>query len=217
MLACYRKNCASPSAASQLILPDAMKVLPVYMNCLLKTCVLLGRPDVAVDERAFQRQLVLTMGVADSQLFFYPQLLPIHTLDVTSTAVPAAIRCSESRLSEDGVFLLVNGLNVFLWLGASSPPELIQGIFSVPSLAHVSTDTTLLPEVGNPYSQTLRTIMSTIQQKRPYSMKLVIVKQREQAEMVFRQLLVEDKGPHGGPSYVDFLCCVHKEICQLLN
>lgn len=61
----------------QLILPDAMKVLPVYMNCLLKSCVLLGRPDVAVDERAFQRQLVLTMGVADSQLFFYPQLLPI--------------------------------------------------------------------------------------------------------------------------------------------
>lgn len=61
----------------QLILPDAMKVLPVYMNCLLKNCVLLGRPDVAVDERAFQRQLVMTMGVADSQLFFYPQLLPI--------------------------------------------------------------------------------------------------------------------------------------------
>ncbi|ELK07605.1 Protein transport protein Sec24D [Pteropus alecto] len=255
MLACYRKNCASPSAASQLILPDAMKVLPVYMNCLLKTCVLLGRPDVAVDERAFQRQLVLTMGVADSQLFFYPQLLPIHTLDVTSTAVPAAIRCSESRLSEDGVFLLVNGLNVFLWLGASSPPELIQGIFSVPSLAHVSTDmiagnlrghTPLeKPAFGGSNVGTVvlgwrfpdpltslglaadcgrndgQALPYNADLKRPCckgaEITLVIVKQREQAEMLFRQLLVEDKGPHGGPSYVDFLCCVHKEICQLLN
>ena len=54
-----------------------MKVLPVYMNSLLKSCVLLSRPEVPVDERAFQRQLVMTMGVADSQLFFYPQLLPI--------------------------------------------------------------------------------------------------------------------------------------------
>lgn len=106
---------------------------------------------------------------------------------------------------------------MFLWLGASSPAELIQGIFNVPSLAHVNTEMTSLPEVGNPYSQTLRTIMSIIQQKRPYSMKLVIVKQREQPEMVFRQFLVEDKGLHGGSSYVDFLCCVHKEICQLLN
>lgn len=45
----------------------------------------------------------------------------------------------------------------------------------------------------------------------------MIVKQREQPEMAFRQLLVEDKGLDGGPSYVDFLCCVHKGVCQLLN
>uniref|UniRef100_A0A8D2JJY2 SEC24 homolog D, COPII coat complex component n=1 Tax=Sciurus vulgaris TaxID=55149 RepID=A0A8D2JJY2_SCIVU len=217
MLACYRKNCASPSAASQLILPDSMKILPVYMNSLLKSCVLLSRPDTPTDERAFQRQLVMTMGVADSQLFFYPQLLPIHTLDVKSTALPAAVRCSESRLSEGGVFLLANGLNMFLWLGVSSPPELIQGIFNVPSLAHVNTDMTQLPAVGSPHSQQLRTVMGIIQRKRPYSMKLTIVKQREQPEAAFRQLLVEDRGLHGGSSYVDFLCCVHKEICQLLS
>ncbi|XP_037062947.1 protein transport protein Sec24D isoform X4 [Peromyscus leucopus] len=217
MLACYRKHCASPSAASQLILPDSMKVLPVYMNCLLKNCVLLSRPEISPDERAYQRQLVMTMGVADSQLFFYPQLLPIHTLDVKSTVLPAAVRCSESRLSEEGVFLLANGLNMFLWFGVSSPPELIQGIFNVPSFAHVNTDMTSLPEVGSPYSQQLRMIMNNIQQKKPYSMKLIIVKQREPREMVFRQFLVEDKGLYGGSSYVDFLCCIHKEICQLLN
>lgn len=70
-------------------------------------------------------------------------LLPLpvqHTLDVKSTALPASIRCSESRLSEEGIFLLANGLNMFLWLGVSSPPELIQGIFNVPSFAHVNTD-----------------------------------------------------------------------------
>ncbi|CAH6789092.1 Sec24d [Phodopus roborovskii] len=217
MLACYRKHCASPSAASQLILPDSMKVLPVYMNCLLKNSVLLSRPEISPDERAYQRQLVMTMGVADTQLFFYPQLLPIHTLDVKSTLLPAAVRCSESRLSEEGIFLLANGLNMFLWLGVSSSPDLIQGIFNVPSFAHINTEMTSLPEVGSPHSQQLRMIMNNIQHKKPYSMKLIIVKQREQREMVFRQFLVEDKGLYGGPSYVDFLCCVHKEICQLLN
>jgi protein transport protein SEC24 len=54
--------------------------------------------------------------------------------------LPAAVRCSESRLSEEGIFLLANGLNMFLWLGVSSPPELIQGIFNVPSFAHINTD-----------------------------------------------------------------------------
>uniref|UniRef100_A0A8C4YIW9 SEC24 homolog D, COPII coat complex component n=1 Tax=Gopherus evgoodei TaxID=1825980 RepID=A0A8C4YIW9_9SAUR len=210
MLACYRKNCASPSAVSQLILPDAMKVLPVYINCLLKSCVLVGRPEIPTDERAYHRQLVMSMDVADTQLFFYPQLLPI------SDAFPTAVRCSEERLSEGGVFFLANGLNMFLWLGVSTPPELIQGIFNVPSFAHISTET-LLPEVDNPYSKKLRSIMDYIQSNRPYSMKLLIAKQREQAEMLFRQYLVEDKGLYGGASYVDFLCCVHKEICQLLS
>ncbi|EMP40829.1 Protein transport protein Sec24D [Chelonia mydas] len=217
MLACYRKNCASPSAVSQLILPDAMKVLPVYINCLLKSCVLVGRPEIPTDERAYHRQLVMSMDVADTQLFFYPQLLPIHTMDIKSDAFPTAVRCSEERLSEGGVFFLANGLNMFLWLGVSAPPELIQGIFNVPSFAHIGTEATLLPEVDNPYSKKLRSIMDYIQSTRPYSMKLLIAKQREQAEMLFRQYLVEDKSLYGGASYVDFLCCVHKEICQLLN
>ena len=36
ILACYRKNCASPSAAGQLILPELLKLLPLYVNCLAR-------------------------------------------------------------------------------------------------------------------------------------------------------------------------------------
>ncbi|KAM6120508.1 protein transport protein Sec24D [Pterocles gutturalis] len=217
MLACYRKNCANPSAVSQLILPDAMKVLPVYMNSLLKSCVLVGRPEIPTDERAYHRQLVMSMGVADTQLFFYPLLLPIHSLDLKSDTIPAAVRCSEERLSEGGVFILANGLSLFLWLGVSVPPELIQGLFNVPSFAHINTEATLLPDLDNPFSQKLKSVLEHIQNQRPYTMKLIIVKQREQPEMLFRQLLIEDKSIYGGASYVDFLCCVHREICQLLS
>ncbi|NXT28453.1 SC24D protein, partial [Syrrhaptes paradoxus] len=217
MLACYRKNCANPSAVSQLILPDAMKVLPVYMNSLLKSCVLVGRPEIPTDERAYHRQLVMSMGVADTQLLFYPLLLPIHSLDLKSDAIPAAVRCSEERLSEGGVFILANGLSLFLWLGVSAPPELIQGLFNVPSFAHINTEATLLPDLDNPFSKKLKSMLKHIQSQRPYTMKLIIVKQREQPEMLFRQLLIEDKSIYGGASYVDFLCCVHREICQLLS
>lgn len=37
MLAVYRKHCASTSSPGQLILPEALKLLPVYMGALLKT------------------------------------------------------------------------------------------------------------------------------------------------------------------------------------
>ncbi len=42
ILSCYRKNCASPSSAGQLILPECMKLLPVYCNCVIKSTVLQG-------------------------------------------------------------------------------------------------------------------------------------------------------------------------------
>lgn len=63
-----------------------------------------------------------------------------HSMDVKSDVFPSAVRCSEERLSEGGLFLLANGVHMFLWLGVSAPPELIQGIFNVPSFAHVSTE-----------------------------------------------------------------------------
>lgn len=36
ILAAYRKHCASTMSAGQLVLPDALKLLPLYASCLLK-------------------------------------------------------------------------------------------------------------------------------------------------------------------------------------
>ncbi|XP_019711723.1 protein transport protein Sec24D [Hippocampus comes] len=217
MLACYRKNCASASVASQLILPDAMKVFPVYMNSLMKTAPLTGSTELATDERAHQRLAVMAMAVEDTQLLLYPRLIPLHNMDVGSEVSPIPVRCSEERLADGGVFLLENGQALFLWLGQASPPDVIQGLFNVPSLAHLQAHMCVLPELDNPLSKKVRSIINDLLEKRPRSMKLHIVKQKDKPEMMFRQFLVEDKGLHGGTSYLDFLCHVHREIRQLLT
>ncbi|XP_068163753.1 protein transport protein Sec24D [Antennarius striatus] len=217
MLACYRKNCASPSAASQLILPDAMKVFPVYMNSLMKTTPLVGSTELSTDDRAQQRLALMGMGVEDTQLLLYPRLIPLHNMDVSSEAPPTPLRCSEERLTDAGLFLLENGHVMFLWLGQASPPDLIQSIFNLPSLAHLQGHMAALPELDNPLSKKLRSIVSDVLEKRPNSMKLQLVRQKDKPEMLFRQFLVEDKGLHGGASYMDFLCYVHREVRQLLT
>lgn len=47
--------------------------------------------------------------------------------------------------------------------------------------------------------------------------QMFVVPQQGKHEMVMRNYLVEDKGMYGTPSYVDFLCHVHKEIRALLS
>lgn len=63
-----------------------------------------------------------------------------HNMDVSSESVPETVRCSEERLSETGIFLLENGLFMFLWLGQACSPDLIQNLFNVPSLGHLTTE-----------------------------------------------------------------------------
>lgn len=158
----------------QLILPDAMKVFPVYMNSLLKTPSLVGSTELSTDDRAFYRFMVMAMGVEETQVLLYPRLIPLvsythniyivsiinfidcalqfkhllslslslsqHTMDVSSESIPAPVRCSEERLSESGMFLLENGLSMFLWLGQACSPDLIQNLFDVPSLGHLNSE-----------------------------------------------------------------------------
>lgn len=217
ILACYRKNCASPSSAGQLILPECMKLLPVYLNCLLKSDVLQPGADTTTDDRAYLRQIITSMDVAETNVFFYPRLVPVHKMDVDSDAVPGAVRDSEERLSKGGMYLLENGLNLFLWIGVNVQQSLLQSIFNVPAFNQIDPNMSTLPLLDNPWSKKLREIIDAFRAQRSRYMKLLIIKQEDKLELLFKHFLVEDKHVNGGASYVDFLCHMHKEIRQLLS
>lgn len=50
-LAAYRRHCASPSSAGQLVLPESMKLLPLYTACVLRSDAVAGGPDITCDDR----------------------------------------------------------------------------------------------------------------------------------------------------------------------
>lgn len=111
ILANYRKNCASPSSAGQLILPECMKLLPLYVNCLLKSDALSGGSDMTLDDRSFVMQAIMTMDVPNSVNYFYPRLIPLHEIrppanDSTPLDIPPPIRCSIEKISDQGVYIL---------------------------------------------------------------------------------------------------------------
>lgn len=42
MLVAYRKNCSAHTPAGQLVLPESLKLLPVYTNCLARSDIVSG-------------------------------------------------------------------------------------------------------------------------------------------------------------------------------
>lgn len=74
------------------------------------------------------------------------------------------------------------------------------------------------PSGGRNPITTFQTAPNTAQSFGNFSFaQLQIVRQKDRPEMLFRQFLVEDKGLHGGASYMDFLCYIHREVRQLLT
>ncbi|XP_044736103.1 protein transport protein Sec24C [Chrysoperla carnea] len=216
-LACYRKHCAGPSNAGQLILPECMKLMPLYLNCLLKSDAISGGSDMTIDDRSYVMQSLMVMDVPSSVSFFYPRLTPVHDIDVNATDIPMPIRCTIERMVDNGAYILENGIHMFLWVGLNVNSEWVQSIFGVPSVIQANFDMVELPILENPLSNRMRNLIESIRSLRPHCMRLTLVRQGDKLEHVLKHFLAEDRGTDGSPSYVDFLCHLHKEIRVLLS
>ena len=100
MLACYRKNCAQASTAAQMILPDTMKLLPIYTASLIKCDALIGSmcrssdgltqtdtnvrvlclfvgQTVTTDDRSWLIHRLTSMSIKGTSAYIYPRIYPL--------------------------------------------------------------------------------------------------------------------------------------------
>lgn len=172
ILACYRKNCASPTSAGQLILPECMKLLPLYVSCMLKNDALSGGSDMSCDDRSYVMQFVLSMDLSMSVFYFYPRLIPIHDVDPNEEGIPSPIRCTAEKMADNGAYILENGVHLFFWLGLQLSPEFSQAVFGVQGAQQIDTDRCVIPVFDNPLSKRVRDIIDGIQAERPRCMRV---------------------------------------------
>jgi len=164
---------------------------------------------------------LLSMSVESSVPFFYPTVYPVH--DLLSLAedqvAPVAVRASIERLADNGAYLVENGISLFLYIGLQVDAGWIKDIFDVDSLQQVDVEKCRILLLENENSDRLNTLIGHIRQTRGRHMRLHIVRRNDpKMEQWFRHYLVEDKGSFNQtPSYVDYLCQIHKEIRQLLS
>lgn len=226
ILACYRKNVANPSSPGQLILPECMKLLPLYLNCLMNCDALSGGVDMTVDDRTFNMFAVQTLDVRASLAYLYPRMLPLHDVLAASAAgadsaddaeLPPAVRCTIDKLRDDGVFVMDNGIHLFLWFGQHVSRDVLEQLFGPAVGGQSLADRITLPELDNPVSIKVRNIVAQVRATRRRFMRLTLVHQNDKLHAVFRNFLAEDRHSETRLSYLDILCHLHKEIRSVLN
>lgn len=185
----------------------------------MKSDALSGGSDLGCDDRAFHMSTVSSMDVASSLVYFYPRLIPLHTVNPEETGIPEQIRCTMEKVRDEGVYLLENGIHVLLFVGLAVDPQWIQDVFGVATAAQIDIDKTKLVERDNQLSRRVCDIFTAVTANKPRTMKLTIVRQRDKLEIVFKHFLCEDRSTASEShfSYVDFLCHMHKEIRAMLS
>lgn len=207
----YRKYCATVSSSGQLILPEALKLLPLYTLALIKSVGL--RTDGRLDDRSYWVSRVVSLSTVLSVPLVYPRMIALH--DVTSKSddgsiIPTTMPLSSEHISDDGIYLLENGEDGLIYVGGSVNPDTLQQIFGSSSMEELPTQL-VLQQHDNALSKKVNDVINEIRRQRCSYLRLRLCRKGDPSGMLFFSYMIEDKTP-GGLSYVEFLVHVHRQI-----
>lgn len=220
ILSVYRASFASAGTSStQLVLPESLKLLPLYTLALIKHIALRSGADIKPDERSYHLALLRTLGVSDSICLLYPRLYQLNvmpaecgTVDESGKVVlPPVNNLSSEKLDQSGIFLLDDGQYLLLWVGKLAAPEAVHALFGVPSLFGVDDALLKLVDQGNDFSQRVVAIVNALRASHPCHQKLYVVREGDPLEYRFFAHFVEDNSKTL-PSYYEFLCQLQRQV-----
>ncbi|KAJ6737450.1 SEC24-RELATED PROTEIN, partial [Salix viminalis] len=179
ILLSYRKFCATVSSSGQLILPEALKLLPLYTLALIKSTGL--KVDGRIDDRSFWISYVSSVSTTLVIPLVHPKMIAIHNLDsqeAEGSRIPPALPLSSEYVSEDGIYLLENGQDGSIYIGNSVNSDILQKLFGISSVSEIPTQYSqfVLEQYDNPLSKKLNDVVNEIRRQRCSFLRLKLCK-----------------------------------------
>jgi protein transport protein SEC24 len=229
ILAKYRQLLSSPGSvtSSQLVLPDALRCLPLYALGIVRSA-LLSRDAAAtialrIDCKAALLQALDNGSVGTLMAFAYPNCIRLED--------GSGVRASASALS--GIMLIDAGFEVFVWVALDVPPPLLVALvgpeitsllLAQPPPAHLPSPKALGEELLRlPYHQAndrgheMRRRLHAVLEARTDAMPVVsLVRQGSPAEARVLTLMNEDR-TSSEMGYIEFLAAIQRQLQQRLS
>jgi len=158
----YRKFCTVSASSGQLILPEALKLFPLFSLGILKSNAFSLNSSISPDERAASLFRVSYLGMVETIAYVYPRLFNLSSLpdaagvplalprnlpkeyiesgnileEQEPVALPPTLGLSSDVLSPDVVLLLENGIELLVWIGEKVNS---QGLIEIFGVDHIPT------------------------------------------------------------------------------
>jgi protein transport protein SEC24 len=241
-LAGYRKHCSAKSPPGQLILPEGLKLLPIYLLAVLRCAALRRDKCYRPDERVTNRHLLLGAPLGYTQLLLYPRLVALYTPSIDTSnadqeasaeaalfaahrlALPNALQLSAQSLGAEGVYVLHAGTAQFVFIGPQCPPAIAAELFgsSRPSPAELTALRRVPAQqpAGDDELVAERAIVVLERFARRYPQRApsfaVTWRGAGPREAMMLAQMVDDAAPHSA-QYVEWLVQLHRLIAEKLK
>ena len=144
-----------PGDSDDKPIPENLQLLPLYTLAMMKNVAFRGGTDVHPDERIQSHYFLNGMWVDASKKFVYPRLFALHDMEASDghsvgvdvddpetdrvagrnrIRLPKSVNLSVDRLTSNGVFLLDNGIEMYLWVGRMADMNIMASLFGVHTL-----------------------------------------------------------------------------------
>lgn len=221
---------------NQLIFPDSLKHIPAFVLSFVKSFALRDSESVPVDSRLCDVYQMLSMPIERLVYHLYPALVELHSLAEDECMISdepenidGIIKLPEFKpLSatslENGVYVLCDGLSVYVRVHPDANPLLIKDLFGdhINTVEDIDPLIDSLPELPTHISQQARNVVKYFQKEIIGASSIgesaiqIVREGIDGATMHFKECLVEDplasKTLTTSPGYPEFLTTLHRAI-----
>ncbi|ORZ40436.1 hypothetical protein BCR44DRAFT_1174498 [Catenaria anguillulae PL171] len=216
------------AAAAQLMAPENLKLLPLLALGLSKHPALRCHAGIPADLRAYYMEYLRVATVEGTLLGAHPTFYPLHRIlteapdvgTVVDGAVlmpPYPLPITSERLERNGMYLMYDGVGMYLWVSRACDPALIQCVLGASSYEALQAGALVLPSTGHVYNERVANIVGKLRQRatKISSLYPTLFLVKEDGDPGLRMwslgLLVEDRHEYG-MSYPQLLTTLREKV-----
>ena len=214
---------------SKVLVPETLKLLPLYCNSSLKLPALTTF-QVPTDSRLSSLHQVLGLPILQCKLLTYPRIYAIHNIEDQAQetglansngliSLPTLIGSSIEFLKPSGVYLINNGERLIIFIGKETNETFIQQVWGMNSVQELfeNPEYWTLQDLENEINARVLAVIEEIRRRTPGCyLPLGMFFEGHSDLQVMKLMLLEDNNS-SELAYGDFLMRLHRVVSSKMR
>ncbi|KAJ1564274.1 COPII subunit [Nowakowskiella sp. JEL0078] len=222
ILGTYKQNFTTSGQSVQVLAPENLALLPVLILGMLKNMAFRPANVPSSDIRAYIMGLQYIFSAEMLTVNLHPRFYSLHNLEQQmglidesgyQVQLPYPLNLNSEKLERHGVYLLENGIDIYIWVGRAVAPEFCQLLFDKPNYESIVPGKVTIPNLQNQLSQQINGIIGNIKETRLLMATIFpnVIVVKEDGDQGLRKMflshLVEDwvEGSYSYPQWLGYL------------